>query len=207
MDFAALRRRAKSSLYLIESSPRERPVVLSSTAHEPVRDDARVSALRGASPVGVAPRFWVTLGAVALVACAILLVVSFASAASDNARIERLKSHGIIVNATVQDCIGNLGGSGSNASSYTCRASYRVGTQVYREVVGAMSSFASPGSHVTVVADPSRASTIELASAVTSSSSSNRAFLVPGVLSALYVALVLAYLRLARRRGARDEGH
>jgi hypothetical protein len=167
--------------------------------HGPARGDASLTTLRGPSPVGVGRHLWVVLGALALVVFAVALAVSFISASHDNARIDRLKTQGIALSATVGNCVGNLGGSGSNASSYTCSASYTVGATKFREVVGLMNSFAAPGTRVAVIADPSRPSTIELASAVTSSSPSNRAYLAPGLLSVLLVALVLGYLRLIRR--------
>jgi hypothetical protein len=136
---------------------------------------------------------------------AVAVTVSFVSAANDNGRVDRLKAHGIAVNATVGNCVGNLGGSGSNASSYTCNASYTVGATTYHQVIGLMNSFAAPGTHVAVVADPSQPSTIELASAVKSTSSSNGAYLAPGLLSVLLVALTLGYLRLVRRSRSRSD--
>ena len=163
------------------------------------QDGTHVATLRGASPVGVGRRFWVVLGASALVIFASTLVVSFVSATHDNARIDRLKVHGIALSATVGNCIGNLGGSGSNASSYTCTASYAIGSTSYHEVVGLMSTFTAPGTHIAVVADPSQPSTIELASAVSSSVASYRAYVAPGLLAALFVALTLGYLHLLRR--------
>jgi hypothetical protein len=173
--------------------------------NEQARADASVATLRGPSPVGVGRQLWVVLGALALVAFAVALAVSFVSAAHDNARIDRLKTHGIALSATVGNCVGNLGGSGSNASSYTCNASYTVGATTYHEVVGLMNSFAAPGTHVAVIADPSQPSTIELASAVTSSSPSNGAYLAPGLLSVLLVALALGYLRVVRRSRSRSD--
>lgn len=181
------------------------PHLMTPPNHEQARDEAGVATLRGASAVGVGRRFWVVLGALALAAFAIVIVVSFVSAVHDNARIDRLKTHGTAVNAAVDNCIGNLGGSGSNASSYTCSASYSVGGVDYHEVIGQMSSFAAPGTRVAVVADPSQPSTIELASAVATSSPSDGAYLVPGLLSALLVALTMGYMRWVRRaRSGRD---
>lgn len=172
---------------------------------EQVRTAARVAALRGASPVGVGRRFWVALGALALAAFAVTIVVSFVSSTHDNARIDRLKAHGIATSATVDNCIGNLGGSGSNASSYTCSASYTVDTVTYHEVVGAMNTFAAPGTRLAVVADPTQPSTIELASAVASASSSSGAYVAPGLLGVLFFVLAIGYLRLVQRpRSPRD---
>ncbi len=180
---------------------------MSSDEDDPIRDNTSVATLRGASPVGVSRRFWAVLGALVLVLVAVSLVVSFVSAANDNSRIERLQSHGIALRATVSSCIGNLGGSGSNASSYTCVATYSIATHNYHEVIGHMGSFAAPGTRVAVVADPSHQGTIELASAVESSSASNSVYVAPWLLSALFVALMLGYLRLLRRRRPSRDRH
>ncbi len=171
----------------------------------PPSPDGPLTSLRGAAPAPVGRRFWMVVGTLALVILGVVVVVSFLSAANDNARITRMKSHGIAVNATVIECIGNLGGSGSNAANYTCRGSYNVGSRTYHEVIGSMNNWAAPHSTVRAVADPSRPSTLVLASAVASSRASNSAYLAPGLLLVAFVALVLAFLGVTRRaRRGRD---
>ena len=159
----------------------------------------RVAAMRGGDAVGVAPRAWVVVGALALLVVGALLAISVISAANDNARITRMKDHGIAVTAVVGSCVGNLGGSGSNAANYTCRGQYAVAGTAFDEVIGAMSTFAAPGSHVAAVADPSRPSTIELATAVATSTASWRAYVVPGLLGLAQLALLAGFVRLVRR--------
>jgi hypothetical protein len=161
--------------------------------------DDSVTSLRGAAAVGVGRRFWMFAGSIALVVAAVVLVVTFVSATNDNARITRMKDHGIPVVVKVSDCIGNLGGSGSNASSYTCTGDYAARGDTYHEVIGAMTFFAAPGTHVRAVADPSRPSTVELASAVATSKSSVSKYVVPGLLAVLFLSLLAAFLRLLRR--------
>jgi hypothetical protein len=173
------------------------------TGDRPVTD--RVGALRGSSGVGVQRQFWVYAGAVALVILGVVMVVSFVSAAKDNARIERMKTHGIAVAVTVTDCVGNLGGSGSNGAGDTCHGRYSVGATTYHEVIGSMSTFAAPGAVIRGIADPSQHSTVEIASAVTRSSPSNGAYLAPGLLAVFFVVLTWGYLRLARRSRSRGE--
>lgn len=160
----------------------------------------RVAAMRGGDAVGVAPRAWVVVGALGLLVVGALLVISAISAANDNARITRMKDHGVAVTAVVQSCVGNLGGSGSNAANYTCRGRYVVAGTAYDEVIGAMSTFAAPGSHVAAVADPSRPSTIELGTAVASVTASWRAYVAPGLLGLALLALLAGFVRLVRRR-------
>jgi hypothetical protein len=134
-----------------------------------------------------------------LIVCAAALVVSFVNAASDNARITRMKSHGITVTVTVSGCTGNAGGSGSNSAGYTCRGRYAVDGVTYRELIGSMSTFAPSGSKVRAVADPSHHSTVVLASAVATSAASTGAYVRPGLSTAVLAALTMAYVRAVRR--------
>ena len=159
----------------------------------------RVTPLRGADAVGVGRRIWVVAGALGLIVVTVLLVISVVSATNDNARITRMKNHGVAVSVVVTSCIGNLGGSGSNAANYTCRGHYVVARTPYDEVIGAMTKFAAPGTHVSAVADPSRLSTIQLASTVTSSRASPRAYAIPGLLGVALLALLARFLRIVRR--------
>jgi len=164
----------------------------------PSSDDS-VASLRGPAAVGVGRRFWLVVGAMGLVIVAATLVVTFVSAANDNSRVSRLKDHGIAVVVSVDTCIGNLGGSGSNASSYTCTGTYVARATTYHEVIGAMSFFATPGTRERAVADPARPSTVELASAVSSSHASNGRFIVPGLLAVALLTMILSFVRLLRR--------
>lgn len=165
----------------------------------------RVGALRGSTAVGVHREFWNYAGAVALVILSVVMVVSFVSAATDNARIHRMKTHGIAVAVTVTDCVGNLGGSGSTGAGDTCHGRYRVGATTYHEVIGSMSTFTPPGAVIDGVADPSQPSTVVIASAVAAWTPSNEAYLAPGVLALFLVVLTWAYVRLARRSRAVHE--
>ncbi|MDE3031334.1 MAG: hypothetical protein KGI65_06920 [Acidobacteriota bacterium] len=163
----------------------------------------RVAALRGADAIGVEGHWWTVVGALGLVVIAAVLTLSVVSAANDNGRISRMKEHGVAVTATVTSCVGNLGGSGSNGAGYTCRGHYVVEHTSFDEVIGAMTTFAAPGSHVAVTADPARLSTIELTSAVVASRTSARRYVVPGALGVGLLVVTLALVRGVRRRGAR----
>ncbi|HVB51954.1 MAG TPA: hypothetical protein VND89_09495 [Acidimicrobiales bacterium] len=161
--------------------------------------DGSVKSLRGAEAVSVGRGFWLFLGAIGLMVFAAVLVVSFISATNDNARIERMKTHGIAVTVTAVDCVGNIGGSGSNAAGYTCRGDYTVDATTYHEVIGSMTTFSAPGTTVHAMADPSKLSSVLLASAVRTSVSSPGAYLAPGLLAVVLIVLTLAFLRIARR--------
>ncbi len=156
------------------------------------------ASLRGPEAQRIGGRFWFATGALLLVAFAVTITVSFISAAHDNSRIERLKTSGVPVVVTVTNCVGNIGGSGSNAAGYTCRGAYRVKGVRYREIIGSKSTLSSVGSTVQGIADPPHPRTIELASAVARSSTSPSAYVVPSVLALLFVALTLLLLRRLR---------
>jgi hypothetical protein len=148
-----------------------------------------VSSLRGPEVQPIGSQFWLIAGALLISVLALVVIVSFISAANDNARIDRLKLHGISVNVIVTNCVGNIGGSGSNAAGYTCQGEYRVHGVVYHEVIGSKTTLSTTGSKVRGVADPARPSTVELASAVTSSSASPSVYVVPSLLALLLVIL------------------
>jgi hypothetical protein len=136
----------------------------------------------------------------------VVIVVGFLAAGSDNARTTRLKTQGIHVQVTVVDCIGNLGGSGSNGAGYTCQGTYRADQRTYREVIGSMASFAKPGTVVAGVVDPSHPSTVVVASAVASSSTSATPYVVLIVLMVVELGVLglIVLLGPRRRLQARD---
>ncbi|MGA2294740.1 MAG: hypothetical protein ABSG24_05890 [Acidimicrobiales bacterium] len=191
------------------SEPIDRPIASEGPASARANDepplDRHVSSLRGAAGASVGRRFWLVAGALGLVVFTAALVVGFLSVAHDHARVERLKDHGIPVTVTVIDCIGNVGGSGSNGAGYTCRGHYTVGATSYRELIGSMTTFSASGTKVRAVADPAHHSSVTLASAVEASSTSSGSFVVLGLLSLGLVALTLALIRVARR--SNSPGH
>lgn len=151
--------------------------------------------LRGPDARSINGRFWFVTGAFLLALFALVIIVSFISATNDNARIERLKHHGVAVAVTVTSCVGNIGGSGSNSAGYSCHGSYRLNGVDYREIIGSKTTSSSAGTKVRAVADPARPSTIELASYVHASSSSASVYLVPSLLALSFVVLTLVFLR------------
>jgi hypothetical protein len=167
--------------------------------------EARVAILRGAEARSLGRRFWMGAGAIMLVVFAVALVASFISVANANARVDRLKAHGISVVVTVGRCVGNLSGSGSNVSGYRCQGSYRVGSTTFHEPIEFKTTFSPPGSTVRGLADPAHHSGVALASAIRKSPSSPSSYLAPIVLSVLFVALALMLVRTVRRSPLDDE--
>ena len=159
-----------------------------------------VASLRGATSTGGPRRNWLIAGSALLVLAAVAVAASAISAGRDNARIDRLKAHGIAVTVTVSACRGNLGGSGSNVVDYTCHGTYRVGSVTYHEVIASMSRSRPGGTAVEGVVDPSQHSYVVLASALEGTSSSPTVFVIPALLAIALLAVALALLRLVRRR-------
>jgi hypothetical protein len=106
---------------------------------------------------------------------------------------------------TVTNCVGDIGGSGSNASGYTCHGTYRVAGRRYAQIIGSKSTLSPEGSKVKGIADPLRPSTIELASAVARSSSSNSVYVVPSAMALLFVALTYLFVRRFRSSQSRHQ--
>jgi hypothetical protein len=159
-----------------------------------------VSSLRGPEAQRIGGRFWFVACVLVAVVIAVFIVVSFIAAVNDNARMDRLKTQGVSVVVRVTSCTGHIGGSGSNAAGYTCYGEYKVHGVRYQEIIGSKTTTSPTGTTVRGVADPSHPSTVELASAVAASSSSDSAFVVPSILAALFVALSLVAARARRTR-------
>ncbi len=155
--------------------------------------------LRGAA-VSVDPKkaalVVATLCALALAVSGIVLAVA---AAHQNAQINTLRSQGITVEATVTTCIGQVAGSGSNPTGYTCQASYRVGGKRYQATLPGSAQRAQGSGVAVVVArdDPTLLSTPPV---LATQHASAGAFVLPIVL--LAGALGIGYLLWRRHRRA-----
>ena len=162
-------------------------------------DGDQVAPLRGAASKSLQRRSWYLLGALGLVAFAVVIAVAFASVVNHNASVSRLKDGGIHVTVIVERCDGNIGGSGSNSAGFTCHGHYRIGNTQFHELIGSLTTYVAPGTSVQGVVDPSQSSTVVLASAVRRSSPSNAAFIAPVILLFLLLSLSVLLMRQARR--------
>jgi hypothetical protein len=127
----------------------------------------------------------------------ILLVVAL----NQRAQSERLKHDGVVVDVTVTTCIGSLGGSGSNAASYTCSGTFTVDGRTFTEVIGGVSAYVEPGTAISAVVDPGHPADLS----ATVPTTSWTVFLPPLIVFALAVLLGLFGLwraSLLRRRAA-----
>jgi len=166
-------------------------------AARPSTDD-RAGALRGPTPIRVGRRFWLVVGALVIVAVFAALIITTVSAASDNARITRMKDHGMGVALTVAYCTGNLSGSGTNIASYSCVGDYSVDGVKYRELVAGMTTYYATGTTVHGIVDPSKHSTVELAAALRKSNASVKSYLASGILLLTLIALTWGFARVLR---------
>jgi hypothetical protein len=139
------------------------------------------------------------LVALSLVTLGVLAIVFFVGGAHRNAQVTRLKQHGVPVVMTVTNCIGVASGSGSTPASFTCRGTFTLSGHRYNEIIGGTSALFPAGSSVRAVTVPGDPALVSTARSVASEHSSFSVFVVPIVLTALFVAGLLAVVVRRRR--------
>jgi hypothetical protein len=173
------------------------PVPRASTSNAPV------NALRGPAvqvDVTRVTRF-ITIGSV--VVLAVLVVVLFVAAVNKNSKNTLLQREGVPVSVTVTHCVGNLSGSGSTVSGYTCRGTFSLHGHQYDDVIGGLLRLTPAGSTVRGVIDPSDPSILGWFPAVRETQSSVSSFVAPAILLGLLLVIVPLIVWRARRRGAK----
>ena len=160
----------------------------------------RVGMLRGAD-VRVDPR---VAGRVALSICFVgifaLAIALAVAGATKNGQISALRSRGVPVEIRVQNCIGLMGGSGSNVAGYACTGAFSLDGGRY--VVAIPGDQLYPvGSNVRAVSVPSDPRLISTRAILAGERASWRVFIIPAVLFLLLAAIAAALLR---RRSARS---
>ncbi len=162
------------------------------------QSDERLAPLRGAGVDIDARRARQAVVVVCLVGLAVLTVVLFIAGAQKNAQQTSLGRHGVPVEVTVTNCLGLMGGSGSNLAGYACTGSYTVDGRHYTESIPG-DSLLRTGSTIpglTVPGDPALLST---AKAVATQKPSWKVFIVPTVLLLVLVGLVAVLFRRRAR--------
>lgn len=161
-----------------------------------------VSTLRGAS-AAVDPRraAQVAVGLV-LAALAVVGIVFIVVGVNKNDQINELKGQGVHVTYVVSKCLGQLGGSGSNAVGYSCQGSYEVDGHRYDETLPGSSNY-GPGTRVAAIAVPSDPTLLSTPAIVASEQSSWTVFILPIVLLGVFVVLLLVVV-LRRRRATAE---
>ncbi len=183
--------------------PERRAGPASGTIHAPMDPREPVSPLRGA---GVGEVDVQRLGQAALVAAlvgvAVLAAVLWVAGAHRNAQIDRLHHEGVPVVITVTGCVGQLGGSGSNAAGYACRGAFTLGGHRHVEAIPGDRRY-DPGATVRGVAVPGDPALVTTAAALAGERASARVDVLPVVLLVLLVAVVALLLVRRHRRHIR----
>jgi hypothetical protein len=173
------------------------------TPEETPSSRPRVGRLRGAG-VDVDARLAGRIAiALVLVTLLVVAIVLFIAGGDKNTQISSLREHGVPVTVTVTGCVGLLGGSGSNFAGYACRGSYTLDGRQFNESIPGDALLAN-GAHIEGVAVPGDPGLLSTPSLVASQRASARVFILPAVLSLVFVAIVvlLFWRRRSRRRPA-----
>jgi hypothetical protein len=107
---------------------------------------ARIGTLRGPAVQVDARRAARVVVVAVLVGLCVLTVALFVAAVNKDSAIVRLQQHGVPVEVTVTSCLGNLGGSGSNAASYTCSGTFSLDGHHQTDVIDGTTTFHRSGS-------------------------------------------------------------
>jgi hypothetical protein len=164
----------------------------------------RVAPLRGASVDVDSRRVGQILLAVFVAALTVLVVVLFVADVHRNSQISSLKEHGVAVNATVTNCIGELGGSGSTIARYDCNGTFELDGKHYRVRIPG-SNLRPAGATVPLIAAENDPGLIATSQQVRSEHASWSAFIFPIVL--LFVLVVIVVAIIARRRATSSSLH
>lgn len=162
-----------------------------------------LSALRNTRVAADGRRVALGVGVSLVVALGVTAVMLFLSGLHTNAQIDRLHQGGVPVEVTVTGCIGELGGSGSNAAGYTCRGSFTLGGGRYTETLPGNERL-DPGTLVSAVAVPGDPALVTPTAILAGEHPSSRLFIVPAALTALAV-VGAAYMAVAVRRRPQKE--
>ncbi|MBF6554587.1 MAG: hypothetical protein IVW52_00270 [Acidimicrobiales bacterium] len=165
------------------------------------QSDEPVTTLRGARvevDVGRAAR---VVSGVCLAAIAVTAVILLIAGIQKNQQITSLQRHGVPVRVTVSNCIGLMGGSGTNVAGYACTGTYTVNGHDYKQAIPG-TALHQPGSTVQGVTVPGDPGLLSTPGQVAGDRASWRVFIAPAV---LLVGLVVLVGIVIRRRSHRAE--
>jgi len=161
-----------------------------------------LSTLRGAGVNVDARRVGQVVVGLGLLTLAVLVIVFTIAGFNNNSQINRLHHNGVPVTVTVSGCSGLLGGSGSNVSGYSCKASFSIDGHHYSESLPG-TAFHRPGDSVQALVVPSDPALVSPLSVERAQHASASVYVLPGVL--LVVFLLLAGFVYWWRRRTPDE--
>jgi hypothetical protein len=160
-----------------------------------------LTTLRGAGVNYNARRVGQVAVGLCLVTLAVLVIVFTVAGIHRNGQINELRHDGVPVTVTVTNCLGLMGGSGSNAAGYSCTGSYTIHGTRYTETLPG-TGFHNVGSTVAATAVPNDPALVSPISILHSEHASNSVFLLPLILLVVFVFLVALVVFVRRRRGA-----
>lgn len=114
-----------------------------------------------------------------------------------NQQINGLRHHGVIVHVTVDECLGQLGGSGSNAASYTCSGTFVLGKKIYRTTLPG-SAFLQTGKKLDFVTAATNPGLIASRQQISHERASNSFLVLPSLLLVAWIGTFLAWSRSRR---------
>jgi hypothetical protein len=139
------------------------------------------------------------LRAVVLLVLAVSAIAFTAADVHHDQIVSGLRTDGVSVTVTVTSCLGELGGSGSNAAGYRCFGTYSVDGRSYHGTLPG-SSLLGPGTQIRLLTLPGDPSLL----AAGPGSSSWTVFLVPAALLAAFLGLLAQTVRPLKSRGRRS---
>ncbi len=170
---------------------------------DPPGDADRVATLRGAGVGTVnARRLGTIVVGLCLLVVAVLAIAFFVAGLHKNDQTSQLRQHGVPVTITVTGCVGQLGGSGSNAAGYTCQGIYMLDGHQYTEPVPG-NTLHPPGSTLAGIAVPGDPALVTTTAVLATEHPSNGVFILPAVLLAVLVIGIVGLVVWRRRAGTK----
>jgi hypothetical protein len=141
-----------------------------------------------------------------LASLAVASVALFVAGAHNNAQIAALKEHGVRVEDTVSGCLGQLGGSGSNAAGYSCTGTFSIGGHRYQEPIPGDNLY-PPGTKLVIVADTQDPGLVTSVGAFNSEQTSSTVFVLPTILLLVLIGFAgsVVLIRRSRRKVSGQE--
>jgi len=160
-----------------------------------------VSTLRGAGVNYDARRVGQVIVGLCLATLLVLVIIFTIAGINKNSQINRLHHDGIPVTVTVTNCLGLMGGSGSNAAGYSCTGTFSIdGTRYSESLPG--TAFHNPHSSLRAIVVPNDPALVSPVGLARSEHAGLSVFLLPGILFVvllLSVGLIVVLQRRARR--------
>jgi len=165
----------------------------------PSSSNEPLSTLRGAGVNYDARKVGRFVVGLCVVTLAVLVVLFTVAGIHKNSQINELRHDGVPVTVTVSNCLGLMGGSGSNAAGYSCTGTFTVhGTSYTENLPG--TDFHHVGSTVAATVVPSDPALVSPDTIFRHQHTSASVFLLPLILFVVLALLVALIVLLRRRR-------